>query len=49
MDEEEVESELLNIETLEMAIEALQFQDIMINNPKSAKPTPEPYRGGDAE
>ena len=24
-----------------MAIEALQFQDIMINNPKSAKPTPE--------
>lgn len=41
LDEEEVENELLNIESLEMAIEALQFQDIMINNPKTAKPTPE--------
>ena len=28
-------------EALNMAIEALQFQDIMINNPKTAKPTPE--------
>lgn len=41
LDEEEVENELLNIEVLKMAIEALQFQDIMINNPKTAKPTPE--------
>lgn len=28
-------------EAVNMAIEALQFQDIMINNPKTAKPTPE--------
>lgn len=28
-------------EAYNMAKEALQFQDIMINNPKSAKPTPE--------
>ena len=25
---------------IDMAIEALQFQDIMINNPQTAKPTP---------
>ena len=39
---------------LNMAIEALQFQDIMINNPKTAKPTPEVCKnctdkGGDTE
>lgn len=28
-------------EALDMAIDALQFQDIMISNPKTAKPTPE--------
>ena len=28
-------------EVTTMAIEALQFQDIMVNNPKSAKPAPE--------
>lgn len=35
------ENELKDIEAFNMAIEALQFQDIMVNNPKSAKPTPE--------
>ena len=28
-------------EAIDVAIEALQFQDIMVNNPKTAKPTPD--------
>lgn len=32
---------LIDEESAKMATEALQFQDIMINNPKSAKPMPE--------
>jgi hypothetical protein len=31
---------LIDEESANMAIEALQFQDIMINNPQTAKPTP---------